>query len=169
LDPNIVTHIIGSCRISSRIGKGLSSGKELTRDPVKMIDVVLDLARQLSVWRNSLPVELRPDDHLQHFHVSPNTNPLTVTRIHASYYDQLMRLHALFAYPWITEGFFNEDTNPDFRAKINGQIRRSSETMAAAARNIIIMARAFDINGSCTYAYVNLSSRHFLLAVSDTC
>ncbi len=137
----------------------LVSNKTLTQDSIKMLlDVVLDLDRQLRQWRDSLPVELRPpDDRLEQFHVSsPNTSPLRVVRIHASYYDLLMGVHALLAYPWmISERPDNKGSaGPALQTKLkNTQIRKSSDTMAAAARNIIIMARAFDINGSCTYAY----------------
>ncbi len=63
-----------------------------------------------------------------------------------------MGLHAIFAYPWNTNRF-SDNMRPDLRKEVKMQITKSSEAMVIAARNIIVMARCFDINGANTHAY----------------
>ncbi len=73
-----------------------------------------------------------------------------------------MGLHAIFAYPWNTNSF-SGNMRPDIRKEVKMQITKSSEAMVIAARNIIVMARCFDINGANTHAYTTPFHYFFLL------
>ena len=72
--------------------------------------------------------------------------------MHSSYCDLLMVLHSPFAYPWITNRFLR-DSNESLRVEMVSQISKSTDTVVVAARNIIVMARTFDMNGANTHAY----------------
>ncbi len=79
-----------------------------------------------------------------------------------------MGLHAIFAYPWNTNRF-GDNMRPDIRKEVNMQITKSSEAMVIAARNIIVMARYFDINGANTHAYTTPFDYLFLLVMKMEC
>lgn len=66
-----------------------------------------------------------------------------------------MALNAPFAYPWIAKRFLPESTQ-EAQTKFTAQAATSSAEMADAARNIIIMARNFEMNGANTHAYACL-------------
>lgn len=151
LDPITLGYIIQSCQISSRICKKLMTAKSLETLPSKVLEIVNGLDKQLHSWKESLPVEMRPSGRLEKLHVSSNVTPLGITLIRCSYYDLLMVLHAPFSYPWISRRL-NHHSNSEFRVKLNAQVTKSSQKVVDAARNIIITARTFEINGANTHA-----------------
>lgn len=127
------------------------SAKALQKTPSALIDTVRTLDKQLQSWRESMPQSMKPRDHLKSFQMPPNGRSLADIIIHYSYYGNLIGIHTPFAYPWL----FAEDETPDMI--ITEQIRTSSNRVAAAARNIIIMARqSLEINGTSTQGYLLL-------------
>jgi hypothetical protein len=127
------------------------SAKSLDSQPAKFLDIVADFEAQLREWKDSLPPTLQLKDRLTQCQSSQDTISLLETLLQCSYYDLVMVLHAPFAYPWITRRFrYNFDTNVEMRTNV--QITRSSEAMVNAARNIVIVARNFQINGANTHA-----------------
>lgn len=116
-----------------------------------MLDIVFESSRQLKSWKDSLPVDLQPKTHLRQFLVSPGARPLREILIYCSYYDHMMALNAPFAYPWIAKRFLPKSTQ-EAQTKFTAQAATSSAEMADAARNIIIMARNFEMNGANTHA-----------------
>ncbi|KIX06974.1 uncharacterized protein Z518_04950 [Rhinocladiella mackenziei CBS 650.93] len=153
IDPAAVRCIIRSCQISSRICKRLMSVRSLEGQLMKVLDIVTDCDKQLRSWKDSLPVAIRPQDRLKQFQVSRDTSSLAQILLHCSYYDLVMVLHAPFAYPWMTKHLCS-DTNTNLRTRVNAQIAQSSEATVEAARNIIVMARNFEINGANTHAFM---------------
>ncbi|KIW99291.1 uncharacterized protein Z519_00954 [Cladophialophora bantiana CBS 173.52] len=153
IDPIIMKYIVESCQISSRICKKLMSAKRLDNQPGKFLGIVAEFDNELRKWKNSIPVAMRPKDHLKQFEVSQNVSSLEKILIQSSYYDLMMVIHAPLSYPWITNRI-RCDLNTNIRARIETQIAQSSEETARAARNIIIMARNFEINGANTHAFM---------------
>ena len=127
------------------------SAKGLDRQPAKVLEIVAEFAEQLRSWKESLPLQVRPKDRPKQPHFSLLARTLGIALLLCSYYDLLMVLHAPFSYPWSTQRF-PHDSNANTRVKVNSQIVHSSEATVEAARNIIIMARNFEINGANTHA-----------------
>ena len=157
----MLTYLIRSCQLSGNICRQLMAAKAFDEDPETMLALVQDFDEQLCSWKTSLHSQVRPQDTVKHFHAAPNTRFLEMILIHCSYYNLLMVVHTLFAYPWIINSF-EIGANSSFRTKIKAQVARSSKVVANAARNIIVMTRNFDINGACTHAYVR-HHKHYLL------
>ncbi|RVX72409.1 hypothetical protein B0A52_03597 [Exophiala mesophila] len=153
IDPLIFTSIIQTCQISSRLCRQLISTRHLQDQPSKLMDIVNGLDNELRTWKANLPSRIMPQDELKHFQTNPISTNLALILLHCSYYDLIMATHTIFVYPWSIRQPALE-SNPDLAAKLRAQIRRSSEAVATAARNIIIMARNFDINGACTHAFM---------------
>lgn len=151
LNLQVFKFLIRSSQISSRICKKLMSAHIQDDQPAEILECVLDFNHQLQSWKADLPVELRPQDHVQQFQKRPSQRSLSTTLLQSSYYDLLMVSHAPFVYPWITQRF-ERGASPDVRAKISDQVIKSVEATVVAARNIIVMTRNFEINGANTHA-----------------
>ena len=128
------------------------AAESLDDQPIKILDIVTEFDKKLRLWKDSLPLAMRPKDRLKQFQASQDARSLEETILHCSYYDLIMVLYAPLTYPWITKRF-RYDSNTNVRAKVNAQIAQSSEAMVEAARNVIIMTRNFEINGANTHAY----------------
>lgn len=103
------------------------------------------LDSQLRQWRESLPATLRPPDKHTEFQMSSGgAKTFSIIHIHYAYYGTLMAIHTMIAYPWIRSTVFDRDRN----AVTQDQIIYSSNIVAEAARNIIVLARSLGINGA---------------------
>lgn len=145
--------ILQTCQISSRMCRKLISTNGLLDQPSKLLDLVNQLNQDLQNWKDALPSHIRPQDKVMSCPITLNTTNLAIILLHCSYYDLIMALHGTFAYPWALKDPAQESDLP-LRARLRAQIRTSCELVATAARNIIVMARSFDLNGACTHAYV---------------
>jgi len=153
-NPETIRYFVRSCQVSSRICKRLMSAERLVDQPAKILNIVIEMDRQLCLWKDSLPPQMQPSGSLRPSQASHSARTLEWILLHCSFYDLVMVLHAPYAYPWITQRF-RIDANIEFGAKIEAQVAQSSKIMAEAARNIIIMTRNFEINGANTHAYVS--------------
>lgn len=145
--------MIQTCQMSGRIRCKITSSKSLETQPAKMLEMVSHFDRELQQWRDSLPPSFRPETRLRDLKASPFPRSIRLAFIHGLYYNSLMAIHTLFAYPWITDITTSLSLTSTLRTKIEAQIKQSSEAMVTAARNIIVMTRNFDINGACTDGY----------------
>ncbi len=152
--------LIQNCQISGRICKRLMSARSVNDQPLQVLEIVDQFDKELVSWKKSLPIAMRPKDCPKESPDTPNEKSLAEVLISSSYYDLLMVLHAPFAYPWLTARF-SCGPNIGKQMQLNTQVARSTEIVVAAARNIIMMARLFEINGANTHAYAIAS--HFPL------
>lgn len=127
------------------------SVKAFQQSPSTLLTTAVELHRKLQDWKASVPAELRPLDHLRSFRVSQNAKPLPTILIHCAYYGSLMAVHTVFAYPWISFAIFGNDPSTE----IQNQILSSSNTIADAARNIILIAKTTEITGASTQWYLS--------------
>ena len=104
----------------------------------------MTLDSELRQWRDSLPVALRPADKLMTFQMPSNSKTSSIIHIHYAYYGALMAIHTITAYPWIRSTVFDHDRN----AVTHDQTISSSNIVADAARNIILIARSLGIDGA---------------------
>jgi hypothetical protein len=104
----------------------------------------MKLDSQLREWRDSLPVTLRPADKLMSFQMPSNAKTFSIIHTHYAYYGALMAIHTMIAYPWIRSTVFDHDRN----AVTQDQTISSSNIVADAARNIIVIARSLGIDGA---------------------
>jgi hypothetical protein len=135
------THAIKHAQIASQISKKLGSVSAFRRNTDDVIETVRVLGHQLQQWRDDLPVSLRIGDPRAPITFSPTRNRDTVLYLHFAYYGSLMAIHAIFTYPWIAV-IFGTDATKEFC----DQVAVSTETMAQAARNIILTTRHIEIN-----------------------
>lgn len=142
-------YIIQTCQIYNQLGRQLSSTQALQEPAAKMLDLVTQFDMKLRSWRDAFPAHLRPPDNLKHFQMPSTIKMLGLMTIHCSYYDLVMIIHGIFAYPWVTESFpGNIDSNLSQRIKV--QVVTSSYMMANAARSLIVIARKLDMARACT-------------------
>lgn len=125
------------------------SAKALQKSPSALLDTARELGEQLQSWKESLPTNMRPKDHLTSFQVPQNARPLSKIILQYSYYGNLISIHTPFAYPWMFEQ--NISLNPS--EAIDEQLVTSSNIVADAARNIIVIARNVEITGTSTQGY----------------
>ncbi|OAG42085.1 hypothetical protein AYO21_03539 [Fonsecaea monophora] len=144
LDVQAFTYLIRHAQISSQISKRLMSVKAFQQPPSTLLETVAELDHQLHEWRDSLPPGLRPDDRLRSFQVPHDARYLPTVLMHCAYYGSLMAIHTIFAYPWVYSTIFGNGRG----VVTQDQLIFSSNTVAEAARNIIIIARSLEINGA---------------------
>jgi hypothetical protein len=138
------------------------SVKAFQQPPNTLLEIAVDLHRKLQDWKESLPADIRPADRLRSFRIPRNARLLPILVLHCAYYGSLMAAHTIFVYPWISTAVFGHERCTE----IQDQINSSSNTIADAARNIILIARNTEITGASTQWYVPSSIRacstHFL-------
>lgn len=138
------TYLIQHAQISSQISKRLMSVKAFRQPPSTLLETVAQLDHQLHEWRDSLPARLRPEDRLRSFQAPRDSRNLPTILMHCAYYGSLMAIHTIFAYPWVYSTIFGNGRG----VVTQDQVIFSSNTVAEAARNIIIIARSLEINGA---------------------
>ena len=138
------TGLFQHAKISSRISKNLTSVKAFKQSPTDFFQTAMTLDAQLQEWRESLPDTLRPADKLMAFHKPSHCNNFSKVHIHYAYYGSLMAIHTMIAYPWIRSTVQDHDRN----AATREQTISSSNIVADAARNIIVIARSLGVDGA---------------------
>lgn len=141
IDIEIFTHAIKHAQIASQISKKLGSVSAFRRSTEDVIETVRILGQQLQQWREELPDTLQIGNSKAFLMVSGSRNRDCVLYLHFAYYGSLMAIHTIFTYPWISV-IFGTDANKVFR----DQVSASTETVAQAARNIILTTRHIEIN-----------------------
>ncbi|KIW98761.1 uncharacterized protein Z519_00424 [Cladophialophora bantiana CBS 173.52] len=144
LDVEAFMYLIQHSQISSQVSKRLMSVKAFQQPPNTLLETVAQLDHQLREWRDSLPAKLRPDDRLRSLQVPGDARYFPTILMHYAYYGSLMAIHTIFAYPWVYSTIFGNDRG----IVTQDQVIFSSNTVAEAARNIIIIARGLEINGA---------------------
>ncbi len=115
----------------------------------KMLGFVTHFDALLRLWKDRLPLQLRPAELLKHFTMPNSLRMLGLMTIQCSYYDLLMVIHRIFMYPWVVASFSNiEDT--ELISEIKEQSTKSSQVVANAARSLIVIMRGlyFDRSGT---------------------
>lgn len=115
------------------------------RNTEDVIETVRVLGQQLQQWREVLPASLRIGDAKAWLTLSGSRNRDCVLYLHFAYYGSLMAIHTIFTYPWIAV----TDSTKAFR----DQVSLSTETVAQAARNIILTTRHIEINVASPASY----------------
>jgi hypothetical protein len=105
--------------------------------------VVKDLDQQLKSLLDELPPSLRIGTLAK---LSEEVHPIS-RRIHALYlhfsiYSSLLAVHSHFFYPWLSSRFLNHDAD----AILDAQVACSSNTVAEAARKILLAVRTVTTN-----------------------
>ncbi|KAK5217827.1 hypothetical protein LTR72_009490 [Exophiala xenobiotica] len=144
LDVETFTYIIRHAQISSRISRRLMSVKAFQQPSSTLLETAAELRHQLREWRDSLSPSMRPGDRLKSLSIPRDGRHFQTVFMHYAYYGSLMATHTIFAYPWVYSTIFGN--NPG--TVTQDQLIESSNTVAEAARNIIIIARSIDVTGA---------------------
>lgn len=141
IDIDGVTAAIRHAQISSRISKQLLSIKAFQQSPEALLDAMKGLDSQLRVWKASLPERLKPEEIVTSLNQSNRKIPLSSLLISYAYWGTLIKIHTVIAYPWIRTVLFRDLESETLQK----QEHSSSEVIHQAARNILILARTFEI------------------------
>lgn len=141
IDIEMFTQAVKHAQIASQISKKLGSVSAFRRSTEEVIETVKVLDQQLQQWREDLPPSLRIGNSKAPLILSGSRNRECILYLHFAYYGSLMAIHTIFTYPWIAV-IFGTDSTKAFR----DQVSISTETVAEAARNIILTTRHIEIN-----------------------
>lgn len=152
IDIEAFTSLIRHAQIVSQISSRLMTQNALKQTPQYFLETVQDLDKQLRTWRDSVPTGIRPPDRFIALKIPISGRPFATILAHYGYYGSLMAVHSIFSRPWIT---FRPDANvePDEPSKYAEQTFASSNVVADAARNGILITRYLKVNGSCNQGY----------------
>ena len=139
----LLTNIIEHARISSAIGKRLTTVKGLRRPLDDMIKTVHELEEQLQSWKESLPPLIRPGTDIKHNNLPSRTHLSYVLYLRFAYLGSLTAIHSIFFYPWNLPRF-GADQNPALAT----QIVLSTEAVVEASRNIILTTKQIEVDAS---------------------
>ena len=135
--------MIQHAKIVSQISKRLMSARAFPQPTDMLLANLHELETQLRSWRDSLPQDIRPPDSMKHFRLPKVERPLPVLFIQNAYYGSLLNIHCVLTYPWIKQVLPNSPQPvPD------GEILRSAETAASAARSLVLIASRLEINAA---------------------
>lgn len=136
INVEIFTFMIKHAQISAQISRRVMSVTAFKQSATEAIETVHDIHNQLEDLAKSVPPYLKVDTPVQ-----PNDyrRPYRVLAVylHFAIYGSLMATHIIFFYPWISI-WFGTESNPTFQ----NQVTRSAETIANAARKIILVLRS---------------------------
>ena len=144
LDIQACTWLFRHAQLSSLVSQKLMSVKAFQQSAADLLQTVTDLDLQLRRWRDSLPGHIRPPDRLMAFQEPLNSQPHSIVLTHLAYYGTMMAIHTMSAYPWISSTILENDKS----AVTQDQTVSSSNAVAEAARNIIILSRNLGVNAA---------------------
>lgn len=145
--------------ICSRILHQVLSVKAFQLSPGEMLSMVMHFHHQLMQLLEQLPAECRLGMLSRPSHTTPRL--IHILYLHFSIYGCLMAVHSPFFYPWLVAKFPAQGTN----AELDAQLAFSSDTVADAARKMILATRLVTTNVATPswlalsyplYAHINL-------------
>ncbi|KAH7126494.1 fungal-specific transcription factor domain-containing protein [Dactylonectria estremocensis] len=138
-----VSKTIAIAQISSAVAKRLHTAKAMKQPPETLLETVQDLDNQLKLWRECLGPLFRARAPFKTHGLPPGTQVYHILYLHCTYYALVIAVHGVFCYPW---------NRPDLQAstdpEIHTQIRRSTEAVADASRQIILAAQRLEITAT---------------------
>ncbi|KAH7013830.1 fungal-specific transcription factor domain-containing protein [Ilyonectria destructans] len=135
-----VAKTIAHAQISSAVAKQLNTAKAMRDSPETILGHIQDLDNQLQEWRESLGPLFRTQAPFKTHGLPPGTQVFHLLYLHFSYYALVIAVHGVFCYPWNRPDLQNS-TNPE----IHAQIRKSTEAVADASRQIILGVQRLEI------------------------
>lgn len=117
-----------------------------------MLDTVRSLDQKLQDWRDQLPPSLQISSPTKPLPQCAPRNMVNIYYLHFSYYGSLMAIHMVLVYPWIA-AIFSTDQVQAFR----DQVSVSTETVAQAARSIILITRHLNVDVASPAWYASLT------------
>lgn len=144
-----VAKTIAHAQISSAVAKQLNTAKAMRDSPETILRHIKDLDNQLREWRESLGPLFRTQAPFKTHGLPPGTQVFHLLYLHFSYYALVIAVHGVFCYPWNRPDLQNS-TNPE----IHAQIRKSTEAVADASRQIILGVQRLEITACVPVWYV---------------
>ncbi|KIX06764.1 uncharacterized protein Z518_04740 [Rhinocladiella mackenziei CBS 650.93] len=136
IDVEVFTLIIKHAQISAQISRRIMSVEAFKQSSAEAMDTIHDIHRQLLDLLESIPPQLQVKNAVRHEYPA-NSRRVHTIYLHFAIYGSLMATHIIFFYPWISLRFGTE-SDPKFQ----NQVVSSSETIATAARQIILVLRS---------------------------
>lgn len=149
IELDVFTYIIQTCQFYDSMYRQLQRTRTLHAPAKDMLYLVSQFHTQLQGWKNSLPVESQPFDCLSQWQMPDTVRSLGILTVHCSFYDLIMVVHSIFAYPWVKQ-LFSGDICAKLATQVNAQMTASSNLMANAARSLIVIARNLDMDRAAT-------------------
>ncbi|KAK4947873.1 hypothetical protein LTR10_013381 [Elasticomyces elasticus] len=137
INVEVFTLFIKNAQISSQIANRIMSVRALRQSPTEAMQTVRDIHSQLQRLLESIPPDLQEK-------LYPSTpRHLYSIYLHFSIWGNFMATHIIFFYPWVAVRFGSE-SDPAVR----NQIIHSAETVAYAARQIILVLRSITMDAA---------------------
>lgn len=143
MDLDVLTAYVQHAQISSMISRRLLSAKSFQQSPSVLVQTAQELSQRLQHWRDSLPPMLQTDKIIKSAELPRNVQVLHVIRVRFLYCGSLMAIHTVFAYPWISAMFGNNQSQA-----LRNQIVVSSNSVAEAARSLILAVKYVSIDAA---------------------
>lgn len=143
IDIDIFTCAIKHAQIASLISKKLASVSAFRSTTAEMLEAIHSLDQKLQEWRDQLPQGLQINNPTKALDTCGSRNIVNIYHLHFAYYGSLMAIHMVLVYPWIAAIFSNDQVQA-FR----DQVSVSSETVAQAARSIILLTRHLHVDAA---------------------
>ncbi|KIW86599.1 uncharacterized protein Z519_12783 [Cladophialophora bantiana CBS 173.52] len=160
MDVGIFTLIIQNARISAQVSSRIMSVKAFGQSSTQIIETIHDIHSQLEKLLESIPPELRIGTSVSTHDCMSAQRQIPMMYLHCAIFGSFMATHSILFYPWISARF-GTDADPSFQE----QITASSEIVANAARQIILMLRKLTTDAAVPawlafyfpiYAHINL-------------
>ncbi|KAL6243921.1 hypothetical protein RBB50_009355 [Rhinocladiella similis] len=133
IDVETLTLVIRHAQISSQISRRIMSIKAPRQPVTQAMQTIQDIHEQLEKLLESIPPCLREKSY------SSTARRNHSIYLHFAIWGSFMATHILFFYPWIAARYMH---GPDPDPMIQEQMKRSSEVIANAARQIILLVRS---------------------------
>lgn len=145
MDLDLVTLAVHHAKICSRISREILSTQARKLSAYELHTVVKDLDQQLKSLLDEFSPSLRIATLAQPSEeVYPVSRRIHALYLHFSIYGSLMAIHSHFFHPWQSSRFLNHDAD----TILDAQIAFSSNTVAEAARKILLALRTVTTNVS---------------------
>ena len=144
IDVPFFRHAVSIGKVVTQLAHRLCSVTALRQSPLAFIEAANDIGQQIEVWRQSLGQDFQtPGKAINVKSLRPNMKALHVIYLQFMYYSAIQSAYAIFLFPWVAS-ILGIEKSPTFQE----EAAIKSLQVADAARNIILIAKAMDLDAA---------------------
>ena len=144
IDVSFFKHSISMGKTVHQIASRLCSVTAMRQSPLDFVRAANEIGEQIEAWRENIGADFQtPGRPVKADLLRPNLSPLHIIYLQSMYFSTIQSTYAIFAFPWVSS-ILGIEKDQSFQKELT--IKASK--VADAARNIILIAKALDLDAA---------------------
>jgi hypothetical protein len=136
-------NIVDQAKMSSSIAKSFATVKARQRPLREKVHLVKEVNKNLRSWYKTLSPDLKISFPVDTKKIPRGLCAEHLMYLHLSYYGNLAAIHSILGHPWnLNDAQFSDQDD----TVVKSQIEASSNALAEASRNIILITRSISLD-----------------------